>query len=226
MPSTELLSTPAGEVELVAALRRGDEQVFAAVFDTYTPALVQVAMTYVASRAVAEEVVQETWMKAIGGLAGFEGRSTLKHWIFRILRYTAINRGERERRTVPFSSLGPDETEDADALDPDRFLPADHPRYPGHWALGPTPWALPEEGLLEGETRAVIAAAIKALPASQREVIALRDGEGWSAEEACEALGLSPGNQRVLLHRARTKVRAALERYLGAVEPTLREADL
>jgi RNA polymerase sigma-70 factor, ECF subfamily len=220
MPSTEL-SRLDDEKALVAALRSGDEDVFAAIFDAYTPALVQVAMSYVASRAVAEEVVQEVWMKAIGGLEAFEGRSTLKHWMFRILRYTAINRGERERRTVPFSSLASKEDDDGEALDPDRFLPADHPRYPGHWALGPTPWPLPEEGLLEGETRAVIAAAINALPASQREVIALRDVEGWSSDEVCEALGLSSGNQRVLLHRGRTKVRAALESYFGAVEPTL-----
>jgi RNA polymerase sigma-70 factor, ECF subfamily len=225
MPSTEL-ATRDDERAMVAALRRGDEDVFAAIFDAYTPALVQVAMSYVASRAVAEEVVQETWIKAIGALDGFEGRSTLKHWIFRILRYTAINRGERERRTVPFSSLVSEVGDDGEALEPDRFLPADHPRYPGHWALGPTPWPLPEEGLLEGEKRAVIATAINALPASQREVIALRDVEGWSSEEVCEALGLSPGNQRVLLHRGRTKVRAALERYFGAVEPTLPEADL
>jgi RNA polymerase sigma-70 factor, ECF subfamily len=225
MPSTEL-ATRDDEQAMVAALRRGDEDVFAAIFDAYTPALVQVAMSYVASRAVAEEVVQETWIKAIGALDGFEGRSTLKHWIFRILRYTAINRGERERRTVPFSSLVSEGGDDGEALEPDRFLPADHPRYPGHWALGPTPWPLPEEGLLEGEKRAVIATAINALPASQREVIALRDVEGWSSEEVCEALGLSPGNQRVLLHRGRTKVRAALERYFGAVEPTLPEADL
>jgi RNA polymerase sigma-70 factor (ECF subfamily) len=226
MPSTEPLPTLEDEAALVGALKRGDRDVFAAVFDAYTPALVQVAMTYVPSRAVAEEVVQETWMKVISALDGFEGRSTLKHWMFRILRNTAINRGERERRTVPLSCLAPEEQDDREPLDPDRFLPTDHPQYPGHWALGPTPWPLPEEGLLAGETRTVIAAAIEALPRSQREVIALRDVEGWSSEEVCEALGLTPGNQRVLLHRGRAKVRAALERYFGAVEQTLPEGEL
>jgi RNA polymerase sigma-70 factor, ECF subfamily len=223
MHSIDLLPALDDETAVVAALRRGDHAAFAAVFDAYSPALLHVAMTYVPSRAVAEEVVQETWMKVMRGLDRFECRSTLKHWIFKILRYTAINRGERERRTVPISSLVHDDVDGEDILDPDRFLPPDHAQYPGHWALAPTPWALPEEGLLAGETRKVIADAIQRLPDSQREVIALRDVEGWQSEEVCEALGLSPGNQRVLLHRARTKVRSVLEGYFGAVERTVPE---
>ena len=223
MPSTELLPALDDEAAVVAALRRGDARVFAALFDAYSPGLVHAATTFVASRAVAEEVVQETWIKVIGALDRFEGRSTLKHWIFRILRNTAINRGERERRTVPFSSLVREGADEDSPLEPDRFLPDDHSLYPGHWALGPTAWPLPEEGLLAGETREVIATAIAELPPAQRAVIALRDVEGWAAEEVCDALDLSPGNQRVLLHRARTRVRSALERYFGAVEPTLPE---
>jgi RNA polymerase sigma-70 factor, ECF subfamily len=208
------------EEHLLAALRRGDEQAFAELVDSYSPALLRLAKTYVRTSDVAEEVVQETWLSVIRGLDRFEGRSSLKSWLFAILRNTAISRGERERRTIPMSSLAI-EDDDGPLLDPDRFLPADHPRYPGHWALGPTAWPVPEEGLLASETREVIAAAIRELPPTQRTVIALRDVEGWSPAEVCDALELSEGNQRVLLHRGRTKVRAALERYFGALEPTL-----
>jgi RNA polymerase sigma-70 factor (ECF subfamily) len=183
--------------------------------------LLRVALTHVRTRAVAEEVVQETWLGVLRGLDGFRGRCSLRAWIFAILRNTAISRGERERRSVPISSLVDDE---ASFLDPDRFLPADHDRYPNHWASGPTAWPLPDEGLLASETRTVITRAIDDLPPNQRAVIALRDIEGWPASEVCEALDLTEGNQRVLLHRARGRVRAALEDYFGAVEPTLPEA--
>jgi RNA polymerase sigma-70 factor (ECF subfamily) len=182
----------------------------------------RLAMTYVPSRAVAEEVVQETWLGVIRGIDRFEARSSLKTWIFRILVNTAQTRGARERRSVPFSSLngsGPDE--DGPSVDPDRFLPGDHALYPGHWALGPTPWETPEEGLLAGETRRVILEAIDELPPAQRAVITMRDVEGWPSDEVADALEVSEGNQRVLLHRARTKVRAALEHHYSAVEATL-----
>jgi RNA polymerase sigma-70 factor, ECF subfamily len=203
---------------LVAALRGGDERAFAAVVDRHTPALLRVAMAYVPSRAVAEEVVQETWIAVLRGIDGFEGRSSLKTWIFRILTNVAMRGGSRERRSVPFAALAAAEDTGEPSIDPDRFLPADHELFPGHWALMPTRWPTPEEGLLSGEVRDVILAAIERLPKAQRTVIALRDIEGWSAEEVCVALEISAGNQRILLHRARTRVRAAIEDYFGAVE--------
>jgi RNA polymerase sigma-70 factor (ECF subfamily) len=210
--------TAPDDAQVVAAIRSGDEAAFAALVDRHSPALIRVAMAYVPSRAVAEEVVQETWIGVIDGIDRFEGRSSLKTWIFRILTNIAMRRGSRERRSVPFSALAKAEDTGEPSVDPDRFLPADHERFPGHWVLAPARWPTPEEGLLAGETRKVIVAAIEALPEAQRTVIALRDVEGWSSEEVCEALEISAGNQRILLHRARTKVRAAIEEYYGAVE--------
>ena len=207
---------------LIQSLKAGDESAFASLMDDYGSSLLRVAMIYVGSRAVAEEVVQETWLGVINGLDRFEGRSSLKTWIFRILTNTASTRAQRERRSVPFSSLaGANGEEEGPSVDPDRFFPPDHARYPGHWSLGPTRWETPEEGLLSGETREVILGAIEELPPSQRAVVMLRDVEGWPAEEVCDALELSEGNQRVMLHRGRTKVRAALEQYLGAVQETV-----
>src|SRR5919109_1299849 len=211
---------PTSERQLLEALRAGDENAFASLMDEYSSSLLRVAMGYVGNRSVAEEVVQETWLGVINGLDRFEGRSSLKTWIFRILTNTASSRAQRERRSVPFSSLAGanGEEEEGPSVDPDRFFPPDHARYPGHWSLGPTRWETPEEGLLSGETREVILGAIEELPPSQRAVVTLRDVEGWPAEEVCDALELSEGNQRVMLHRGRTKVRAALEQYLGAVQ--------
>jgi len=203
---------------LIAGVRRGDEQAFAQLVDRHSRAMVRVAMAYVPGRAAAEEVVQETWIAVMRGIDGFEGRSSLKTWIFRILTNVAMRSGARERRSVPFSALARAEDTGEPSLDPDRFLPADHELFPGHWAVMPTRWPTPEEGLLAGETRDVIAAAIAELPVAQRTVIALRDVEGWSSEEVREALDLSAGNQRILLHRARSRVRSAIEDYYGAVE--------
>jgi RNA polymerase sigma-70 factor (ECF subfamily) len=207
---------------VLRALREGDERAFETLIDAYGPALLRVAMTYAPCRAVAEEVVQETWLGVLNGLDRFEERCSLKTWIFRILVNTAKTRAARERRTVPFSSLARqgDDGEET-AVEPDRFLPADHERWPDHWALGPTRWQTPENGLLSAETRDVILAAITELPAAQRAVITMRDIEGWPAEEVCSALEVSDANQRVLLHRARSKVRGALEHHFDAVEPTL-----
>jgi RNA polymerase sigma-70 factor, ECF subfamily len=206
------------DVQLVAGLCAGDEQVIAGLVDLHSDAMLRVAMRYVPSRAVAEEVVQETWIAVMRGIDGFQGRSSLKTWIFRILTNTALRGGSRERRSMPFAAIAAAEDSDAPSVDPDRFLPADHERFPGHWLLAPAPWPTPEEGLLSGETRAVIVAAIDELPKAQRTVIALRDIEGWSSEEVCDALEISPGNQRILLHRARTRVRTAIEDYFGAIE--------
>ncbi|MEA2483532.1 MAG: hypothetical protein QOC55_1479 [Thermoleophilaceae bacterium] len=203
------------DAEVVRALKAGDEAVFADLVDAYSPGLMRMAMMFVRDRVVAEDVVQDTWIAVLRGIDRFEGRSSLKTWIYRILMNTAKTRGQREARSVPFSAAGgPDEP----AVDPDRFLGPDH-RWPGGWMLGPSDWPTPEEELLSGETRDVILAAIDTLPETQKAVITMRDLEGFPAEEVAEQLGISDGNQRVLLHRARSKVRAAIERYLGAVEP-------
>jgi RNA polymerase sigma-70 factor (ECF subfamily) len=198
--------------ELLRRLRAGDEAAFMDLVDRYGPLMLRIALMHVSSRAVAEEVVQESWLGVLKGLDRFEGRSSLKTWILRIVANQARTRGERERRTVPVSALTPDDEEPA--VDPSRFRPFDDPRYPGGWALPPAP--LPEERLLAEETLARVREAIAALPPRQQEVILLRDVEGWEPEEVSEALGISDGNQRVLLHRARSKVRNELEHYLEA----------
>jgi RNA polymerase sigma-70 factor (ECF subfamily) len=201
------------DAALIAALRARDERAFEALMREYNASLLRVAQIYVPSRAVAEEVVQETWIGVLNGIDRFEGRSSLKTWIFRILTNIAKTRGQREGRTVPFSALErPDSVPEA-AVDPGRFRRPDDERWPGHWASRPEPW--PEERLLAAETREVVERAIEQLPPAQRAVISLRDVEGWSAEEARNALGVSETNQRVLLHRARSKVRQALENYLA-----------
>jgi RNA polymerase sigma-70 factor, ECF subfamily len=173
--------------------------------------LLRLALLYVTSRAVAEEVVQETWLAVVTGLERFEGRSSFKTWLFRILTNKAKTRGQRESRSVPFSALAVDGDEDEAAVHVDRFL-GPNSRHAGHWAAPPR--GVPEERLLAGEARARIESAIAALPPNQRAVITLRDVEGLSAEEACNVLGISETNQRVLLHRGRAKVRAAFEEYL------------
>jgi RNA polymerase sigma-70 factor, ECF subfamily len=191
---------------LLDALMAGDEQAFADLVRRYQSPLLRVAMSYVRPRSAAEEVVQETWLGVLRGLPGFEGRSSLRTWIFRILANRARTRGARESRSVPFSALGDG---DADAaVDPARFA-AD-----GSWA-SPPPGDIPDAALLTAEARVLVLMAIEQLPPQQRAVITLRDVEGWSAAEVREALELSEGNERVLLHRARAKVRAALEPYFA-----------
>lgn len=202
------------DLRLVAALRAGDEAAFVGLVERYHASLVRLATVYVGDRAVAEEVAQETWMGVLRGLERFEGRAALKTWIFRILTNRAKTRGQREGRTVSFSALGGGPEADEPAVDPDRFLPPDHPQWPGHWAAPLQSWGQsPEERLLSGETAEVIRAAIEQLPPAQREVITLRDVDGWASTEVCELLTITETNQRVLLHRARSKVRQALERY-------------
>ncbi len=204
------------EARLIRALREGEEAAFVELMRMYHAAMLRVAQIYVSSRAVAEEVIQDTWIGVLRGIDRFEGRSSLKTWIFRILANTAKTRAQREGRTIPFSALqDPGRVPEA-AVDPDRFLDAEHPRWPGHWASAPSSWAgLPEERLLGKETRQRVADAIERLPAGQRAVISLRDIEGWDSEEVRNALGISETNQRVLLHRARSKVRGELETYLN-----------
>jgi RNA polymerase sigma-70 factor, ECF subfamily len=205
----------ADDARTIRALRDGDEGAFMALVDRYGPAMLRVAQMYVPSRAVAEEVVADTWIGVLRGLDRFEGRSSLRTWIFRILVNTAKTRGRRERRSTPFSSIW-DPGGDEPSVDPDRFFPDDDPHAPRQWSSLPPSWSgLPEERLVGRETLEVIAGAIESLPPAQREVIRLRDVLGWSSAEVRNALELSETNQRVLLHRARAKVRRALERYLG-----------
>ncbi len=217
MEGATAFSQSAAERELVEALRSRDETAFARLVDELSPALLRVAKEYVRDDQVAREAVQETWLGVIKGIDRFEGRSTVKTWVFRILMNIARTRGKVESRSAPFSALaaGPD---DEPALDPDRFKPADADRAPNHWAVKPQVWRTPEEALLDGETKQVILDAIDTLPPQQRTVITLRDIQGWDAEETRNALEISETNQRVLLHRARSKVRAALEEYDNGLE--------
>ena len=195
---------------LVEGLRAGDEAAFAAVMRMYGRGMLRVAEMYVSSRAVAEDVVQEAWVGVLRGIGRFEGRSSLKTWLYRIVANTAKTRGVRESRSVPFSSLGDDGEEGT--VDADRFLGSGE-RFPGHWAVPPQAWA-PEGRLLADETLEVVERAIEKLPPAQRAVITMRDVQGFTSEEVCNALDLTETNQRVLLHRARAKVRSALEEYM------------
>ena len=206
--------TVCGEDDLRIRLQAGDEAAFRELVARHDRAMRRLARSYVQTVAAADEVVQETWLAVIRGLARFEGRSSLKTWIFRILVNRAQSRGARERRVVPFSALL-SESEDP-TVDPDRFLGPGHP-VAGYWSQTPHRFfELPEERLLAEEAVALIAEAIAGLPERQRRVIELRDVEGWESEEVCDSLGLSPANQRVLLHRARAAVRADLEEYFAA----------
>ncbi|MCA1700515.1 MAG: sigma-70 family RNA polymerase sigma factor [Actinobacteria bacterium] len=201
------------EARLLDALRRGDAEAFETIVHRHASAMLRVALTYVRSRAVAEEVVQDTWIAVLGAVDRFERRSSLKTWIFRILTNTAKTRAAREGRTVPFSDLPRAASQDESAVEPERFL--DQGSRAGSWAHALHRWAddSPAERLYARETRERVSRAIRALPPAQRIVLALRDVEGWSAAEVCDALELSDENQRVLLHRARSRVRRALERY-------------
>jgi RNA polymerase sigma-70 factor (ECF subfamily) len=207
-----LVGATADDRRIIAGLRAGDEAAFVEMVDRYHGSLVRVAMRYVPSRAVAEEVVQDTWIGVIEGIDRFEGRSTIKTWLYKILIYKARARGERERRAVPLSALVADDS--APSVPTERFRGSDA-LWAGHWATPPRRWDGDAEArLLASEARSVIDATIRALPLAQREVIMLRDISQFSSVEVCDLLGLTEANQRVLLHRARSKVRAALENYL------------
>lgn len=206
------------ETELIARLRIRDEAAFALVLDDWSAGMLRLARSFVSTPDSAEEVVQDTWLAVIQGIDRFEGRSTLKTWVYRILVNTAKRRGAREGRSVPLSSLAPaDEPESGPTVDPDRFQRAGEP-YPGHWRQAPTPWswmpASPEQRALSGELRARLEDALTGLPQRQRIVITLRDVAGYPADEVCSILDVSPANQRVLLHRARAHVRARLEGWV------------
>jgi RNA polymerase sigma-70 factor (ECF subfamily) len=204
--------TAEAEAELIARLRAGDERAFETLVERHYPTMLAVARHYVKSRAVAEEVVQEAWLGVLEGIDRFEGRSSLRTWILRILVNTAKTRGAREARSVPFASLVTEG--DEPAVEPERFRSADDP-FPGHWRAYPGNWQrLPDEELADKQTLDVVLATIHELPPPQRIVITMRDIQGCDSQEVCEALDVSEGNQRVLLHRARSKVRGALERHL------------
>jgi len=203
---------------LLERLRTGDEAAFTALVERYSGALMRLVRTYVPSAAVAEEVVQETWLGVLAGLDRFEGRSSLRTWVFQIALNRARTRGSRERRTVPFAALADREAaEDHPSVAPERFLGPDHDRWPHHWATPPQRWEeLPHRHVESEETMARVRAAIAELPPAQRTVITLRDIEGWESSEVCTTLEISEANQRVLLHRARSRVRADLESYFAA----------
>ncbi len=213
---------PAAEERLlIERLRSGDEAAFTSLVERYHASLIRLAQAYVSDRSVAEEVVQETWMGVLEGLDRFEGRSSLKTWIFRIVTNKAKTRGVRESRHVCFSSAGgPGEDSEEPAVDPSRFRTSGH--WAGYWASYPQPWdeATPEKILLTKEGSAYLEQAIQALPSNLRQVLILRDVEGLSSKEVCVMLDVSEVNQRVLLHRARSRVQRALELYLeGGIRP-------
>lgn len=221
MPNPEDARRPVSpepeEQQLLAALRAGDEEAFMALVERYHAAMIRLAATYVGSQAAAEDVTQETWVRALRSLAQFEGRSSLKTWLFRILTNTAITHAKRDGRTIPFSDLEhPSSNDDEPAVEPERFLPV--PGGGGQWAVDPAAWRAEtlENQVTRRELLTRIQAAIDALPPTQRAVITLHDVEGWGSKDICNILDITETNQRVLLHRARSKVRRAVERYLDS----------
>ena len=202
------------DAELVRRLRARDEEAFVELVGRWTPSMLRLARMHVPSAAVAEEVVQETWLGVLQGIDRFEGRSALKTWVYRILLNRAMTRGVRESRSIPFAALASQElSADEPAVDPDRFA------RDGTWASAPRRWEeSPEQKVRSDETVAAAQAAIDQLPTMQRLVITMRDLEGFPSLETCNALDISETNQRVLLHRARAKVRTALEEHLGEAD--------
>jgi RNA polymerase sigma-70 factor (ECF subfamily) len=198
------------EADLLARLRAGDEAAFERLVARHYATMLAVAMTYVRTRSVAEEVVQEAWLGVIEGLDRFEGRASLKTWILAILVNKAKTRGVREARSVPFTALAPES--DEPAVPAVRFRDRDD-GFPGHWRAYPGNWQA-SSIVQDRETLRVVMGAIADLPLAQRTVIRMRDIEGYSSGEVCAALDVSEGNQRVLLHRARSRVRSALEEHL------------
>ena len=219
MPIPDLApADPAGEGTeraLLRRLRRGDEQAFDQLVRAWSRPMLRVARGFVSTDASAQEVVQDTWLGVIRGLAGFEGRSRLRTWVFRILVNIAKTRGVKEQRTIPLSAVDADE-DTGPTVDPSRFRDPGDPEWPRHWTPAGTPrrWDTdPEAEVIRGEIRDVVSVAVEALPPRQREVVVLRDVQGFGSGEVCELLRMSAENQRVLLHRGRAKVRAALEVY-------------
>ena len=206
---------PAGRVDetlLIQRLRAGDEAAFESLLRSYGASMLRVARLYVRTQAVAEEVVQDTWLRVLQSLDGFEGRSSLRTWIFVILGNVARTRAEREGRSEPISSLHHEDAEQS--VSRERFFAESHPRWAGMWSTLVDSWdGVPHERLLGDEAQAQLRKVVERLPANYAAVFTLRDVEGWPADEVCSLLGLTPENQRVLLHRARARIRSALESY-------------
>jgi len=191
------------DAELLGRLRAGDEQAFVALVERYNGSMLRLASSFVPSRAVAEEVVQETWLGLLRGLVAFEGRSSLKTWLFSILVNRARSAGVRESRSVPVADAGP-------VVDASRFGPS------GAWSVPPEHWIEEAESRVDAAKLAgLLRPALDGLPARQREVVLLRDVEGLTSTEVCTVLSISEANQRVLLHRGRGKLRQVLETELG-----------
>jgi RNA polymerase sigma-70 factor (ECF subfamily) len=195
---------------VVARLRARDEAMFAVLIDAWSPGMLRAARAYVTDDHTAQDIVQEAWLGVLRGVDGFQERSSLRTWVYRILVNKAKTRGVRDARTVP--GLGVVDEDHGPTVDPARFRGADDP-YPGHWRSSPTAWPSPEDDALAAETRRQLAAALAGLPARQRVVVTLRDVAGHSSDEVCDLLAISAANQRVLLHRGRAALRAALERH-------------
>jgi RNA polymerase sigma-70 factor, ECF subfamily len=190
------------DAELIRRLRVGDEQAFVALVERYNGSMLRIAASFVPSRAVAEEVVQDTWLAVLRGIAGFEGRSSLRTWVFTILVNRARSTGTREQRSIPVADTGP-------VVDGSRF------GLDGKWSSPPEHWIEEaEDRLAAGKLADLLRSAMDDLPVRQREVVVLRDVEGMSSEEVCDVLAISEGNQRVLLHRGRSKLRQVLETTL------------
>jgi RNA polymerase sigma-70 factor (ECF subfamily) len=201
------------DLALVARIRQGDEAAFAELVKRHHAGFTRLAVTWVQDRSVADEVVQETWLFAIERLAEFEGRSSVKTWLCGILINKARNRRRQERHTVPGSSLDGEAGGDQPAVAPDRFSPPGH-RWDGHWQAPPSPWPqTPEGSVLTAEMRQLLESSIATLPENQRAVFVLHDVEGLSGQEVCNALGITDTHQRVLLHRARSRLRNLLESH-------------
>lgn len=197
------------DADVVAALMSGDQHLFARLVDAWSPAMMRVARFHVANQQGAEDCVQEAWMAALRGLANFEGRSSLRTWVIGIVLNIARRQGTRERRQIPDASLSGGPT-----VDPERFQGPDE-RYPGGWRQFPNPWPSPEDSAVSQEMVTLVYAALDKLPERQRAVMELRDVHGYDGQEVANILNLSPGNQRILLHRARAGVRRELETYFA-----------
>lgn len=214
-PPDKAPSLTHAENQLLARLRKGDEVAFDELVNHHHGALIRMAMGHVADREVAEEVVQDTWMAVIEGLNRFEGRSSLRTWIFGILIHKAKDRGVREKRHTTFSAFESCDDDHEETIDPSRFHQSGE--WAGHWAFPPQPWddQTPEKLLASRQAVEAMQRAIEALPTTLREVLILRDVEGVDAKEVCELLSITETNLYVRLHRARERVRVAVEKAIG-----------